>query len=190
MFATGGVDPRAKVQVQDISLPREVGSGPSSPPPRLAPFDVYEDDHVRVSATLVDHGQVHPSFGFRFDSDDWAIVFSGDTAPSENLVELAEGADVLVHEVIDREWVEGLFGQSPFPPQVEAIIDHLLGVHTTIEDVGPLADRAGARTLVLNHFVPSNNPTSRWRRAREGFSGELIVGEDLMQVGVGSKRRR
>jgi ribonuclease BN (tRNA processing enzyme) len=184
----GGVDPHGKLQVHDIPLPPEAGTDPSTPPPSVPPFTVYEDDRVRVTGTLVDHGQVYPSFGFRFDSDDGAVALSGDTAPSDNLVRLAEGADVLVHEVIDRAWVESLFGQPPFPPPVQALIDHLLESHTTIEDVGPVAERAGVRTLVLNHFVPSNNPPQRWRQAKRGFSGRLVVGEDLMQVGVGVRR--
>jgi ribonuclease BN (tRNA processing enzyme) len=47
-----------------------------------------------------------------------------------------------------------------------------------------VAERAGARTLVLNHFVPGNNPPARWLPAHQGFSGQLVVGEDLMQIGV------
>lgn len=186
----GGVDPRDRIQVHDIPLPPEAGDVPAMPPPRLAPFPLYEDDRVRVTGTLVDHGQVYPSFGFRFDTDDGAVAFSGDTAPSDNLVELAAGADILVHEVIDRAWVESLFGQPPFPPEVQALVDHLLESHTTIEDVGQVADRAGVGTLVLNHLVPSNNPTKRWRRAKRGFSGRLVVGEDLMQIGIGVRHPR
>jgi ribonuclease BN (tRNA processing enzyme) len=186
----GGVDPRSKVELHDIPLPSEAGDAAVTPPPRVAPFPVYEDDRVRVTATLVDHGQVYPSFGFRFDSDDGAIVFSGDTAPSDNLVELADGADVLVHEVIDRAWVESLFGDPPFSPEEQAAIAHLLESHTTIEDVGGVAERAGVSKLVLNHFVPANNPPGRWRRAARGFSGRLVVGEDLMQIGVGARRAR
>jgi hypothetical protein len=85
---------------------------------------------------------------------------------------------------LDPIYVEALFGQPPFTPEVEAIVDHLLGAHTTIEDVGEVAERAGARTLVLNHFVPGNNPPARWLPAHQGFSGQLVVGEDLMQIGV------
>lgn len=40
-------------------------------------------------------------------------------------------------------------------------------------------------TLVLNHLVPSTNSRSRWQLAKRGYSGRLIVGEDLMQLGVG-----
>jgi len=61
---------------------------------------VVKDDNVRVTATLVDHPPVVPAFAYRFDAVDRSIVISGDTARSENLVKLAEGADVLVHSAI------------------------------------------------------------------------------------------
>ena len=122
---------------------------------------VYEDDRVRVTATLVNHAPVFPSFAFRFDTPDGSITFSGDTSPSDNLVKLGRDTDVLVHEVLDAEAVAAAF-PTPHTPQVEALIAHLLGSHTTIEQVGPVATRAGARTLVLNHLF------RRTTRARAG----------------------
>jgi ribonuclease BN (tRNA processing enzyme) len=130
---------------------------------------------------------VFPAFAFRFETEDGSIVFSGDTSPSENLVELAADADVLVHEAIDGQAYEALYPQ-PRTPEQEALLQHLLGAHTTIEDVGPVAERAGARTLVLNHLAPANSPVSRWEQAQDGFSGRLVVGADLEQIGVGAAR--
>ena len=183
-------DPRTKISVHDIQLPPGAGTNPdASPYPRVAPFHVYEDDYVRVTATLVDHRPVYPSFGFRFDTDDGSIAFSGDTAPSENLVELAKDVDILVHEVISRSWVEGLF-PDPTTPQAQGLIQHLLGAHTTVEDVGGVAERAGARTLVLNHLVPPYTPTRVWLQARRNYSGRLRVGQDLDVYAVGRARRR
>jgi ribonuclease BN (tRNA processing enzyme) len=100
---TAAADPRALIQAYDIQLPAGAGDDPNArPDPPVAPWTVYEDERVRVSATLVQHAPVFPSFAFRFDTDDGAVVFSGDTGPTDNLVRLAEGADVLVHEAIDR----------------------------------------------------------------------------------------
>jgi ribonuclease BN (tRNA processing enzyme) len=186
----GGTDPRQVLVVHDIPLPAGV-SGPvdTNPMPPVDPFPVYEDDNVRVTATLVNHAPVFPSFGFRFDTDDGSITFSGDTAPSENLVKLAAGTDILVHEIIDEDWVNATF-PPPRTPLQEALVAHLLGSHTTKAQIGPLAERTGARTLVLNHLVPANNPPEAWAPARRGFSGRFVVGEDLMQFGVGRKATR
>jgi len=187
----GFTDPRRTFAPQDIPLPAGAGDDPNGDPaPSVDPFPVFEDERVRVTATLVKHPPTFPSFGFRFDTDDGSVTFSGDTAPTPNLVKLARDTDVLVHEVIDEAWVRGLFGPGPHPPAIQAIIQHLLQSHTTIEQVGPIAEEAGAGKLVLTHFAPSNNPPQRWRRARRGFSGRLLVGEDLMQVGVGTRARR
>jgi ribonuclease BN (tRNA processing enzyme) len=63
---------------------------------------------------------------------------------------------------------------------------HLLESHTTIEQVGrDVAQRAGAKNPVLTHLLPGDNPKGRWRAAQRGYSGRLIVGEDLMELGVG-----
>jgi ribonuclease BN (tRNA processing enzyme) len=188
IFDSASPNIRSRVVAHDIEVPAHARV-PSVPPPRVAPFVVHEDDRVRVTATLVDHGQMYPAFGFRFDTDDGSIVFSGDTTVSENLIELAQDCDVLVHEVIDRVWTEQSVAGLPAPPEVkEAFLNHLLGAHTTIEQVGTVAQAANARTLVLHHFVPGDLSTPRWHQASRNFAGRLVVGEDLMQLGVGKAR--
>jgi ribonuclease BN (tRNA processing enzyme) len=172
----------------DLPLPAEHLRDPNGTPhPRMSPVTFYEDDLVRVSATLVQHAPVFPALAYRFDTDDGSVVFSGDTAPSDNLVELAAGADVLVHEVMDRQAVESAF-PPPRTEAVEALVRHTLDAHTTIEDVGPTAERAGAGTLVLNHLVPASTPDDRWLAAQNGYSGRLVVGHDLEQIGIGAPR--
>jgi ribonuclease BN (tRNA processing enzyme) len=178
-----------RFQAHDIALPSSIVTGANSnPAPDMEPIDVYEDENVKVRAILVLHAPTFPSFAYRFDSADGSIVFSGDTTVSENLIKLARSADILVHEVIDREWVESRF-ELPLHPSEQAAVNHLLSSHTTIEQVGDVAERAGAGTLVLNHLVPADNPYRRWLEAKQGFSGRLVVGEDLMQFGLGRLSR-
>lgn len=182
-------DPRDQFQVHDISIPLGIVEDPNvDPAPLMDPFVVFENDDVRVSAVLVNHAPAFPNFAFRFDADDGSVVFSGDTAPHSNLVNLANDADILVHEVIDPDWVEGLF-PDPSTPEAQAVIAHLVNAHTTIADVGNVAEVAGVKTLVLNHLLPANNSVSQWRKAKEGFSGHLVVGDDLLQLGVGKHSR-
>jgi ribonuclease BN (tRNA processing enzyme) len=177
-----------RFQAHDIPLPAAIVAGANADPaPDMDPIEVYEDENVQVRAILVPHRPTFPSFAYRFDSADGAIVFSGDTTVSANLVTLAQGADVLVHEVIDPAWVESRF-ERPLDAMQRASMNHLLSSHTSIEQVGAVAERAGVGTLVLNHFVPADNPHRRWLEARTGFSGRLVVGEDLMQIGIGQPR--
>ena len=182
---------RTLLTPHDVLPPSGTVADPSTDTaPDMDPFLVMEDDRVRVTATLVSHGAVYPAYAFRFDTNDGSIVFSGDTAPCRNLTRLARDTDVLVHEVIDAAWVNALYGDPPYSLEEEGFIQHLLYSHTTIEQVGPVAEAAGARTLVLSHLAPANNPHKRWLGAKKGFSGRLIVGEDLMEIGVGRRQRR
>ncbi len=59
--------------------------------------EVYVHGPLRVSAVLVDHGPVKPAFGYRVDYSGHALVISGDTKFSQNLVDFSKGADCLIH---------------------------------------------------------------------------------------------
>ena len=144
---------------------------------------VMQDDRVKVSAALVEHPPVTPAFAYRFDCPDRSIVFSGDTRPSRALVELARGAEVLVHEVLYLPALERLIASEA---QAARLRQHLLDSHTTTEQVGRLASEAGVKTLVLNHFVPGGDASLTdqvWRDAvAPHFDGELVIGRDLMEL--------
>ena len=60
---------------------------------------VFDQHGVVVRAFEVDHGDIAPAFGYRIDVAGRSLVLSGDTRFSENLIRVAEGTDVLVHEV-------------------------------------------------------------------------------------------
>jgi ribonuclease BN (tRNA processing enzyme) len=141
------------------------------------------DQNVKVTSTLVDHPPVVPAFAYRFDTADRSIVISGDTAPSENLVKLAKGADVLVHSVLYVPAVDRLVARVPNASALKAsIIAH----QTSVEDAGRLAQSAGVKTLVLSHLVPPDDPEvtdQMWiDAARVHFRGSIIVGRDLLEV--------
>jgi ribonuclease BN (tRNA processing enzyme) len=141
---------------------------------------VMRDDSVKVTAALVQHPPVTPAFAYRFDCPDRSIVFSGDTRPSENLVELARGADILVHEVIDLHAIDKVVKDEAMATRLRA---HLEAAHTPMSEVGQIATKAGVKTLVLNHFVPGTPPIpdSVWYDAvKPHFKGQLIIGHDLM----------
>ncbi|ALN87562.1 metallo-beta-lactamase superfamily protein [Lysobacter capsici] len=144
---------------------------------------VMRDDRVKVTAALVEHPPMTPAFAYRFDCPDRSIVFSGDTRPSAALIELARGADVLVHEVMYLPALERLIASEA---QAARLRQHLLDSHTTTEQVGRLATQAGVKTLVLTHFVPGGDATLTdevWREVvAPYFKGELVIGRDLMEL--------
>jgi ribonuclease BN (tRNA processing enzyme) len=144
---------------------------------------VMEDERVRVTAALVPHGPMRPAFAYRFDTADRSIVISGDTAYSQALIELAHGADVLVHEAIYLPAIEKLLARNPNAANLR---QHLVEGHTTPEDAGRVATSAGVKTLVLSHLVPGDDPDVTddvWLdAARTTYGGPIIIGRDLMEI--------
>lgn len=143
---------------------------------------VMQDANVRVTAALVQHPLVAPAFAYRFDCPDRSIVFSGDTRPSDALIELAHGADILVHEVMDLALIDRALRLDP---NATTLRKHLLDSHTPMSEVGQIATRAGVKTLVLNHFVPGivPIPDQVWIDAvKPHFNGKLVIGHDLMEL--------
>jgi ribonuclease BN (tRNA processing enzyme) len=150
-----------------------------------APGTIFEDDRLRVSATLVDHPPVVPSFAYRFDSAQRSVVISGDTRFSNSLIELAKDADVLVHEVMLVEGVERLVSNVRNASNLKrSIIAH----HTSAEDVGRVASAAGVKKLVLSHFVPAEDPQipeRAWIDAvRRHYGGPIVAGTDLLSLDI------
>lgn len=182
--------PDRLVRARDIELPAHLTADPNGDTaPKMEPIQVYEDDRVKVTAILVQHAPVFPAFAYRFDTEDGSVVFSGDTSAHPNLIRLAEGADVLVHEVLSRDWLDQEMPE-PRSPQVEAGYQHLIGAHTPADQVGSIAEEAGVGHLVLNHLVPATWPAHRWRKAvRPDFSGRLTVGEDLLRIALDGRKK-
>ena len=144
---------------------------------------VMQDERVKVTAALVEHPPLVPAFGFRFDCPDRAIVFSGDTNKSDNLIRLARGADVLVHEALYLPAVDRLVARVP---QAVTLKKHLIDSHTSAEDVGRVAAAAGVKTLVISHLVPADDPLvtdQMWIDAvRPHFTGEIVVAHDGLEL--------
>jgi len=141
---------------------------------------VYQDDRVRVTSTLVDHYTVKPAFAYRFDTASRSVVVSGDTTYCPRLVELARGADLLIHEAMYLPGIDQLAGENA--PKLR---EHLLKSHSTTEQVGQVAAEAGVKKLVLSHLVPASPSITdqMWLEGvRKHFTGEAIVGRDLQEV--------
>ncbi|HEU0106173.1 MAG TPA: MBL fold metallo-hydrolase [Vicinamibacteria bacterium] len=144
---------------------------------------VMQDENVKVTAALVDHPPVVPAFAYRFDAVDRSIVISGDTARSESVVRLAQGADVLVHSALYVPAIDRMVGRVPNAARLKrSILSH----QTSAEDAGRVAQAAGVKTLVLSHLVPPDDPEvtqQMWLdAARAHFRGPIIVGRDLLEI--------
>ena len=147
----------------------------------VEPGVVYENGGIKVTAFAVDHGPVKPALGYRVDFAGHSVVLSGDTRYSENLVRFSEGADVLIHEVMDPDAFR-LKNPSVSQERVQTILAH----HTTPEQAGTVFARVKPKLAVYSHMVPPD-ASDLIPLTRKTYSGPLEVGEDLMSIEIGEK---
>jgi len=164
------------------------------------PTQVFKDDKVTVSSIENAHfpgrsraKMPYRSFSYRFETRERSIVFSGDTAFSENLVELARDADIYVSEIMDQaiyDTMKKRAMEAAAKGNPNSVARHVAETHSTPADVGRTAREAKVKTLVLNHLLPGtitegvlNFPVSTFiEGVRKEFSGEVIVAYDLMVI--------
>ena len=99
------------------------------------------------------------TYAFRFDAADRALVLSGDTAPAH--VELARGADVLVHEANTTD-------ARPADLAAAAVWERIAAIHCTPEQAGQTAHAAGVGHLVLARQARCRDHRVRAEAARCG----------------------
>ena len=164
------------------------------------PAAAFRDDRVSVTSVENTHfperskaKMPYRSLAYRFDSASRSIVFSGDTAYSKNLVDLAQGADVFICEVMDQAIHDEMAARAKAEADKgnpDNIYRHIADTHCTPADVGRMASEAQVKLVVLNHLVPGTSApgrpefpvTSFIDGVRKAYSGEVIVGQDLMVI--------
>lgn len=130
-----------------------------------AGFRVRTKDWM-VSAFPVNHGDFE-AYGFVIEAEGKRIIYSGDTAPSKELIKAAKGADLLIHE-------------CSLPDRLK----EMAPAHTTPSEVGKVAAEAGVKTLVITHLYPEllEELAEALRSIRSSFSGKIIVPRDTQII--------
>lgn len=154
---------------------------------------VFADDKIKVTAAenthfhLFNAGQ-DKSFSYRFETATRTIVFTGDTGPSDAVIDLAKDADVLVTEVIDAEET---IRQSPGANQfatadAERLAAHMRVEHLAPEEIGKIAAKANVKMVVLTHIAPSDGSLPDAAHFVAGvkryYNGPVIAGQDLLEI--------
>lgn len=142
---------------------------------------VYQDERVTVEAFRVNHPPFE-AYGYKFTCPDKVIVFSGDTTPTDHIIQWAQGCDILVHEVFSAQ---GVKQRSPVWQRYHT------SVHTSSVQLGELASQIKPRTLVLNHQLFFRVPDEEGqviseldreremiREIQQHYRGEVISAQD------------
>lgn len=126
------------------------------------------------------------SLSFRFDLQDRSIVYTGDTGPSGAVEKLAQGADLLVSEMMDIDKVLARIKKvSPGLPeqQFKGIEWHLRAHHVLPNQVGEMAANAGVNKVVVTHMSPNiatEEMAAYYRdEIAQVFDGEIVIANDL-----------
>jgi ribonuclease Z len=167
------------------------------------PTLVWSSGDVKVSTINSRHIPGHASY--RVDTPAGSVVIGGDagndkpkppreTSTSAQVEKLAQGADVIVHSTIHP--VMAPDKGSGFPPPVYYR-------QSTATDLGSMAERTGTKHLMLTHLIPPMGAKKQgpfpipggaldedaYKRAvaESGFSGNIIVGADLLTIQLPTK---
>lgn len=165
----------------------------------VAPGLIYQDANVKVTAVENTHFHFPPgsppygkykSYSYRFETPDRVVFFTGDTGPSDAVVELAKGADLYVTETTSPEGVVEVFKktgiwQAKTADEQAGFLRHMHEEHVTPEDIGKMAAKAGVKAVVMTHLGPSTNPDEEYQRyvdeAKKYYTGPITLAKDLMK---------
>ncbi len=180
-FVGGLLDPWAadlEVRAAHSGHPPHPGVDPRPFPPRGG--RAFSAGGIEVEAFQVRHEPVTPAVGYRVTTSDGVVAITGDTRICDRLDPLCAGADVVVAEAMRFAPIEAL------PPGRRFILDY----HIDTRLLGARAAEWGTKTLVLTHLIPepvtSEDVAAYERDIREGgYSGELLVADDLTEVTLG-----
>ena len=156
---------------------------------------VYRDDKIQITAIENSHYALMPaqfrahfkSYSYRIQTPHGVVVFTGDTGPSDAVVKLAMGADVLVAEVEGssdelRVFIDQVAAQNHWPPKrKQEFTAHMEKEHLTVDSLGELASKAQVQSVLFYHYDPENKADQQARVAamKKYFSGPVLAPMDL-----------
>lgn len=141
-------------------------------------------DGLVTTAFDVEHRPVKHAFGFHCAGGGRRLVVSGDTRRCAALIDAAQGADLLLHEVFvhrDMPVVAGVRSAET--------VANVAAYHTLSTEVGKIAAEAGVKALCLTHIVPpAAGRAALLAEVMADFAGPTILGEDLMRIDLASRQ--
>ena len=143
----------------------------------IEPGRIYQDRNVTVTAFPVRHEEMVDSFGYRFETPDRTIVLSGDTAPTQTLLDHSQGCDVLIHEAYSM-----VQARNASRPTLEFRRRH----HTSSIELADIANIVKPGLLLTYHRSTSAEGPPQPGHAdvlvqeiRQTYKGRVVAARDL-----------
>lgn len=138
---------------------------------------VYRDRNVTVTAFPARHEEMVDSFGYRFDAPDRSIVISGDTAPTQAMIDHGRGCDVLIHEAYSMATYHRVSPRSQAFRRCH---------HTSSVELAAIANEVKPGLLVVYHRsnagggpMSADSEDVLLDEIRQAYNGRVVMGHDL-----------
>jgi ribonuclease Z len=181
----------------ETNMPRETAGAVAHTITLPAPdgiATVFERNGFKVQAFAVKHDPVTPAYGYRIEYAGRAVVFSGDTAKSENLARYAGGADILIHEGLSKVLInQGAVALAATGQTRRAqMARDILSYHSSPVDAAETAEAAKVDMLVFSHIIPQlPNAAAEQvflKGVSEAYHGKVVMGKDGMRFDLAPKK--
>ena len=143
---------------------------------------VVDEDGLQITAFEVSHPPIKPAYGYRLVYGGRSIVISGDSLVTDKIVELSDGADVVLHDAMALQLVQGAEAMSRRVgnTRLATVLHDIQDYHATTADLARLAAEADIGQLALYHLVPA----PRNAMAIATFNGSLPEGALITEDGM------
>ena len=143
---------------------------------------IVDQDGLRITAFEVSHPPIEPAFGYRLDYGGRSVVISGDSLVTDKIVEISNGADVVLHDAMSLQLVRGAAGMARTTgnTRLATVLKDIQDYHATTDDLNRLSSEAEIGQLALYHLVPA----PRNAMALRAFSNDIPEGALLTEDGM------
>lgn len=130
-------------------------------------FEIDFGEPVDTEARFCITNHIPTNYAYRIEVRGKAITYTGDTAPCKEVVELARGSDLLIHD-------------STYLSDKESL--GVITKHSTARQAATVARDARVRRLALTHILPGYSDADYEKEAREVKGVDFIVATDLLKI--------
>ncbi len=144
---------------------------------------IYQKDDIIITAFDVDHAPIEPAVGYTIEYQGKKVVISGDTKKNDLVLEMAQNADLLLHEVILNSLLQQM--ESTLEAQGSTrntkIIHDIQDYHTPPAEVAAIAAQAKVKKLILHHFAPPPDfivIKNLYKKELRDYDGPIVFAND------------